>query len=89
MIGRGAVTLDSVNYYLRYINVEYQTISDTYEIGYHLLQKFAHHLGFDFLTFRITVTFIALILMDFLVRKVTDNKTYLFGSSHKSVHNFG
>jgi hypothetical protein len=78
MMGRGAATLDTENYYLKYVEVKYSSLSNTYEPGYYLLQKLGYNLGFDFSEFKISITFISLLFMDVLVRKTTKNKVYFF-----------
>ena len=78
LIGIDTQTPDTVNYYIRYSNVRYGSFSDTYEPGYYLIQAFSYNLGLSFVEFRVVFSFLALLLIDFLVKKVTSNKCYLF-----------
>lgn len=78
LMGRGALTLDTANYYNRYQRASGSSFEDKYEPGYFLLEKIGLFLGADYIQFRIVTVFISLLLINKLVNKVTEKKVFLF-----------
>jgi len=77
-MGRGALTLDTMNYKIMYDNSYYASMSDSYEKGFLLLQKAGWWFNFDYPTFRTIVTAISLFLIYSTLVKLKANVFYVF-----------
>lgn len=88
ILGRAAVTADTLNYYYGYLRTPYKNFGDTYEPGYLLLTKVGHFFNLTYPEFRTITTFIALILINKLVNKLAGRRAYYFYIFYLCFHIF-
>ena len=69
LVGRGAETLDTQNYVYYYEYIKNNLYNNTYEKGFLYLQKLAHFLDWEYVEFRIALTFLSYILIFHVVSR--------------------
>lgn len=78
LAGRGANTLDTINYYISYQQAPFLSFMDTYEPGYLLLEKIGLFLNFDYIQFRIVLFFILLVILNKALKNITSKRVFFF-----------
>lgn len=76
-MGRGADTLDTINYKTTYYNSVNVAFSESYEKLYLLLQKIGNFLGLNYIQFRLLLVVISWILIRSFLKKYTNNIFYI------------
>src|SRR5690554_1484377 len=78
LLGRGANTLDTYNYYIGYENSLYFNLNETFEPGYLILQKISHYLKLDYISFCLVLSFLSFLLIRSTIIKFTSNPHFVY-----------
>lgn len=78
LLGRGANTPDTYNYYIGYVNSLHLNLNETFEPGYLILQKISHYFKLDYVSFRLLLSFLGFLLIRSTIIKFTSNPHFVY-----------
>jgi len=78
LLGRGANTPDTYNYYIGYVNSLHLNLNETFEPGYLILQKISHYFKLDYVSFRLLLSFLCFLLIRSTIIKFTSNPHFVY-----------
>ncbi|MBB1363383.1 EpsG family protein [Shewanella sp. SR44-4] len=88
MMGRGAETPDTLNYFYRYLESPNQDFFASYEPGYAIIQKVGNYISLSYSEFRFTVSLISLFLINSFANKFSSKASYGFFLAYLSFYIF-